>query len=292
LLRLIDALIFGLTLGGTYALVALGLNLQYGVARILNLAYGEMLIAAALGSLLLFTRAGISPIFALLIVVPLAAVLGAALYRGAFLPLVRRARSREALEGDSILSTFGLLFVIQGLMLALFGGNYMSYSYLSVPIEIIGTTVAANRVLALVVAISLGTTLFLILTRTRIGTALRAVAVDPGSAPLVGIDVTRIATLAFALGTALVAVAGVLISMFSTFSATMGVLFTMKALIVVIMGGVGNFVGCVLAALLLGVTESFVSSYVDPGLTLASNYAIFLLVLVFRPKGLFGRAGR
>jgi branched-chain amino acid transport system permease protein len=292
LLRLIDALIFGLTLGGTYALVALGLNLQYGVARILNLAYGEMLIAAALGSLLLFTRAGISPILALLIVVPVAAVLGAVFYRGAFLPLVRRARSREALEGDSILSTFGLLFVIQGLMLALFGGNYLSYSYLSVPIEIFGTTVAANRVLALVVAISLGTGLFLILTRTRIGTALRAVAVDPGSAPLVGIDVTRIATLAFALGTALVAVAGVLISMFSTFSATMGVLFTMKALIVVIMGGVGNFVGCVLAALLLGVTESFVSSYVDPGLTLASNYAIFLLVLVFRPKGLFGRAGR
>jgi len=291
-MRLIDALIFGLTLGGTYALIALGLNLQYGVARILNLAYGEMLIAAALGGLVLFTRAGVSPLVALLLLVPVAAAAGALLYKVAFLPLVRRARSRDALEADSILSTFGLLFVIQGLMLTGFGGNYLSYSFLSIPIEVLGTTVAANRLLALVVALVLGGALFLVLTRTRIGTALRAVAVDPGSAPLVAIDVAKIAMLAFAMGTALVAIAGVLVSMFSTFSATMGVLFTMKALIVVIMGGVGNFVGCVLAALLLGLSESLVSTYVDPGLTLAANYAIFLLVLVFRPSGLFGRAGR
>jgi branched-chain amino acid transport system permease protein len=291
-MRLIDTLIFGLTLGGPYALIALGLNLQYGVARILNLAYGEMLIAAALGGLVLFTQVGISPLFALLLLVPIAAAAGAVLYKVALVPLVRRARSREALEADSILSTFGLLFVVQGLMLALFSGNYLSYSFLSIPIEVLGTTVAANRLLALVVALVLGGALFLILTRTRVGTALRAVAVDPGSAPLVAIDVTKIAMLAFAMGTALVAIAGVLVSMFSTFSATMGVLFTMKALIVVIMGGVGNFVGCVLAALLLGLSESLVSTYVDPGLTLAANYAIFLLVLVFRPSGLFGRAGR
>lgn len=291
-MQLLDALLFGLTLGGTYALVALGLNLQYGVARILNLAYGEMMIAAALGGLVLFTRAGVSPLVSLLLLVPIAAGTGALLYRVAFVPLVRRARSRDALEGDSILSTFGLLFVIQGLMLAIFGGNYMSYSYLSIPIEIFGTTVAANRLLALAVAVVLGALLFLLLTRTRIGTALRAVAVDPASAPLVAIDVTKIAMLAFALGTVLVAVAGVLVSMFSTFSATMGVLFTMKALIVVIMGGVGNLIGCVFAALLLGVSESLVSSYVDPGLTLAANYALFLMVLVFRPSGLFGRPGR
>ena len=173
-MRLIDALIFGLTLGGTYALVALGLNLQYGVARILNLAYGEMMIAAAFGGLVLFTRAGVSPLISLLLLVPIAAGAGALLYRVAFVPLVRRARSRDALEGDSILSTFGLLFVIQGVMLAIFGGNYMSYSYLSIPIGIFGTTVAANRLLALAVALVLGTSLFLLLTRTRIGKIGRA----------------------------------------------------------------------------------------------------------------------
>jgi branched-chain amino acid transport system permease protein len=219
-------------------------------------------------------------------------VVGGALYRWAFLPLVRRAPSRDALEGDSILATFGLLFVVQGVMLAVFGGNYMSYSYLASPVALGPTVVAANRLIAMVAAVVLGGALFWVLKMTRVGTALRGVAVNPDSAPLVGIDVRQFGMWAFALGTGLVAVAGVLTSMFSTFNATMGVLFTMKALIVVIMGGVGNFAGCVAAAFLLGVTESMVSAFIDPGLTLASNYAIFLLVLVFRPAGLFGKGSR
>lgn len=291
-MRLLDTLIFGLTLGGTYALVALGLNLQYGVARILNLAYGEMLIAASFIGLLLFTRLGVSPLLAAVAVLPLALIFGALLYRVAFVPLVKRAPNRDALEGDTILSTFGLLFFLQGVMLACFGGDYQSYSYLATPVEIGSTIVAANRLIAMVVALVLGGLLFWVLSSTRIGTALRAVAVNPDSAPLVGINVRNIGMLAFALGTALVSVAGVLSSMFSTFSATMGVMFTMKALIVIIMGGVGNFAGCVVAALLLGVSESLVSTFIDPGLTLAANYALFLIVLVFKPAGLFGRSGR
>jgi branched-chain amino acid transport system permease protein len=290
--RALDALVFGLTLGGAYALVALGLNLQYGVARILNLAYGEMTIAAAFAGLFLFTGAGVSPLLTAVAAIPVALLAGAVLYRIAFEPLVRRAPSRDALEGDAILSTFGLLFLIQGIMLALFGGDYRSYSYLAVPVEIGSTVVAANRLAATAAALALGGLLFWLLKATRVGTALRAVAVDPDSAPLVGIDVRRAAMWAFGLGTAMVAVAGVLTSMFSTFSATMGVLFTMKALIVVIMGGIGNFAGCVAAALLLGLVESFVSTFVDPGLTLASNYVIFLAVLIFKPAGLFGRAAR
>jgi branched-chain amino acid transport system permease protein len=291
-MRFLDALIFGLTLGGTYALVALGLNLQYGVARILNLAYGDMMIAAAFAGLLLFTGLGMSPLLSAVAIIPVALLLGALLYRVAFVPLVKRAPNRDALEGDTILSTFGLLFLIQGVMLAMFGGNYQSYSFLASAVEIGPTIVAANRLVAMAVALVLGGLLFWMLKSTRIGTALRAVAVNPDSAPLVGVDVRRIGMWAFALGTVLVFVAGVLTSMFSTFSATMGVLFTMKALIVVIMGGVGNFAGCVAAAVLLGVTESMVSTFIDPGLTLASNYAIFLVVLVFRPNGLFGRSSR
>lgn len=291
-MRLLDALIFGLTLGGTYALVALGLNLQYGVARILNLAYGEMTIAAAFVGLLMFTRLGVSPLLSAVAILPVSLVLGALLYRAAFAPLVKRAPDRDALEGDTILSTFGLLFLMQGAMLALFGGNYLSYSYLATPVQVGSTIVAANRLIAMVVALILGGLLFWMLKTTRIGTALRGVAVNPDCAPLVGIDVNRIAMWAFALGAAMVAVSGVLISMYSTLSATMGVLFTMKALIVIIMGGIGNFAGCVAAALLLGLTESMVSTFLDPGLTLAANYAIFLMVLVFKPAGLFGRSGR
>jgi branched-chain amino acid transport system permease protein len=291
-MRLLDALIFGLTLGGTYALVALGLNLQYGVARILNLAYGEMMIAAAFIALLLFNHFGVSPLITAVAIFPVALGLGAALYRLAFVPLVQRAPNRDALEGDTILSTFGLLFLLQGIMLAVFGGNYASYSYLATAVHIGPSIVAANRVLAMVVALVIGALLFWVLKTTRVGTAIRAIAVSPESAPLVGIDVRRLSMWAFGAGVAMVAVAGVLTSMFSTFNATFGVLFTMKALIVIIMGGVGNFAGCVAAALLLGITESMVSIFVDPGLTLASNYAIFLLVLIFKPDGLFGKGGR
>jgi branched-chain amino acid transport system permease protein len=266
---LIDALIASLTLGGMYALVALGLNLQYGVARIMNLSYGDLLIAAAVLAWALVSKQMLSPFLAMALILPLAAIVGLGIYRIVLMPLVRRAPNREALEADSLLATFGLLFVVQGVMLAAVGGGYLSYSFLSV-----------------------GLGLYLMLTRTRIGTAIRALAVDPVSAQLVGVDVKKLAGLAFALGAMLVALAGVLISTFLTFSATMGVVFTMKALIIVIMGGVGNLPGGILAAFMLGAVESFVAIYGDPQLTLASNYALFLAVLLFRPNGLFGRASR
>jgi branched-chain amino acid transport system permease protein len=185
-----------------------------------------------------------------------------------------------------------MLFVIQGIMLVMFGGAYFSYSFLAVPVTIAGATVAANRLLALAFAAVIGLALYLYLTRTRLGTAVRAVAVDPQSAPLVAIDVRATAALAFAFGGALVAAGGVLVSMFLTFNANIGVVFTMKALIVVIMGGVGNLLGCLVAGLILGLAETFVATFVDPGLTLATTYAIFLIILLVRPQGLFGTASR
>jgi len=275
-----------------YALVALGLNLQYGVARIMNLSYGEIVIAAAIVAWAAFGGIGLSPLLTLLMVLPLSGLLGWLIYRLLLTPLVRRSPSREALEADSLLGTFGLLFVIQGVMLVMVGGSYLSYSFLASPVNIVSSMVAANRLLALGVAVALGLAVWFMLTRTRLGTAIRAVAVDPVSAQLVAIDVKRMAMFAFALGSMLAAVAGVLISMFLTFSATMGVVFTMKSLIVVIMGGIGNIPGAVVAALMLGLVESYVATFVDPGLTLAANYALFLAVLLFKPTGLFGRGGR
>jgi branched-chain amino acid transport system permease protein len=146
-----------------------------------------------------------------------------------------------------------------------------------------------NRLIALLFAAAIGGLIYLALTRTRGGTALRAVAADPVAAELVAIDVGKASAFAFALGGALVAAGGVLISMFLTFNAAMGVVFTMKALIVVIMGGIGNLAGTLAAGLLLGVAETLVARLVDPGLTLAVNYALFLAVLLLRPTGLFGR---
>jgi len=286
---LIDILISGLILGGMYALVAMGLTLQYGVARILNLAYGEVLIASAFATYVLYTGFAISPLLGLLIVLPLAFAANWLIYRVMLTPLVKRARNRVTLEIDSILATFGLLFVLQGIAFVVFGGQYYSYSYLSVPLHLGGSIVSVNRLLALGFAAALGIALYLALTRTRSGTAIRAVAVDPTSAQLVAINVRRVAGFAFALGGAMCAAGGVLTSMFLTFNAAMGVVFTMKALIVVIMGGVGNLLGALLAGLLLGLIETFVARLVDPGLTLAANFALFLAVLLIRPQGLLGR---
>lgn len=287
---LVSTIVLGLVLGGTYALVALGLTLQYGIARIMNLAYGEIVIAASFAALLLFTGLGLSPVLALAVVVPAGFALGWAIYAVMLRPLVGRARTRGALETDSILVTFGLLFVIQGIMLVAFGGDFAGYAYLDTGVVVLGTTVAANRLLAFVLAVAIGGGLYLLITGTRRGVAMRAVAHRPETAPLVGIDVDRTARLAFAVGGALAAAGGVVVSMYQTFSATAGVAFTMKALIVVIMGGVGNLLGALAAGLALGLAETFVAAYVDPGLTLAATYGLFLAALLWRPSGLFGRA--
>ncbi|WP_245428827.1 branched-chain amino acid ABC transporter permease [Rhodoplanes elegans] len=289
---LVDILLSGLILGGMYALVAMGLTLQYGVARILNLAYGEVMVAAAFLAYVLFTGAAIVPLVGLVVVLPLAFAANWLVYRVMLVPLVRRAKNRAALETDSILATFGLLFVLQGIAFVIFGGQYYGYAFLSTPVSLFGATVAVNRLVALGFAAVLAIGLYLLLTRTRTGTAIRAVAVDPTAARLVAIDVDRIAALAFAAGGALCAAGGVLVSMFLTFNAAMGVLFTMKALIVVIMGGVGNLLGALAAGLLLGLIETAVARLVDPGLTLAANYALFLAVLLVRPTGLFGKVAR
>jgi branched-chain amino acid transport system permease protein len=285
-----NILVTGILLSGTYALIALGLTLQYGVARIMNLSNGETLVAACFVAFWLFTAHSINPLVGLAIVAPAAFVINYAIYRFALAPLVRRAKTRGQLESDSILATFGLLFLLQGLMILAFGGEYRSYAFLAQPFEILGNSYGLNRVIAFAAAAVIAAALWFFLYRTRQGTAMRAVAVDPRAANLVAIDVARTAAIAFALGGALTACGGALVSTFYTFNASMGVVFTMKALIIVIMGGVGDVRGAVLAAVILGISETLVASLVDPGLTLAATYMLFILVLLFRPQGLFGRA--
>jgi branched-chain amino acid transport system permease protein len=287
---LIDIVLAGVVLGGMYALVAMGLTLQYGVARIMNLSHGESIIAAAFGALSGFSVLAISPLAGLLIAIPAGFAINWIIYQVAMIPLVRRARNRGMLEVDSILATFGLLFIVQGVMLVVFGGQFNTMNYLSIPVNVLGHNIALNRIIALLFAVFIGSLLYLALMRTRYGTAIRAVAVDPVAAQLVAIDVRKTSAFAFALGGALAAAGGVLIAMFTTFTATMGVVFTMKALIVVIMGGVGNIAGALVAGLMLGLAETAVARLVDPGLTIAVTYALFLAVLLWRPTGLFGRA--
>ncbi|MEP3114427.1 branched-chain amino acid ABC transporter permease [Nisaea sp.] len=283
-----DVVISGLLLGGAYALVAMGLNLQYGVARIMNLANGEILILGGLAAFWAFVSFGLSPLLTLVIVAPLAFFGSWAMYRLLLRPLVRRAKSRGQLEVDSILATFGISFFLVGVMVSL-RAEYFTYSFLATPVHMLGTTVAANRLVAALIAAAIGGALYVWLNRSRPGMAVRAVAVSQEAAGLVGINVDRISAFAFALGGAVTALGGCLISTFVTLDASSGVIFTMKALIIVIMGGVGDIRGAIIAALILGIVETAVASIIDPGLTLVAAYAIFLAVLLFRPQGLFGQ---
>ncbi|MFN3146407.1 MAG: branched-chain amino acid ABC transporter permease [Paracoccaceae bacterium] len=284
-----DIFLTGLLLGGTYALIAMGLNLQYGVARIMNLANGEMLVAGGFCAFWFYTAGQVSPFLTVAIVAPLAFAANWLIYQVMLRPLVKRAKTRGQLESDSILATFGLSFVAVGLMLAVFGGDYFNYSYLSRPVTFAGENYGLNRVAAFCGAVVICGLLYLWLNQSRAGLSMRAIATAPASARLVGISVGHLAAIAFALGGAVTATGGALISTFLTLDASTGVMFTLKALIIVIMGGVGDVRGTIVAALLLGVVETLVASLIDPGLTLAAAYTLFILILLFRPQGLFGR---
>jgi branched-chain amino acid transport system permease protein len=287
-MSLIEIVLGGVILGGLYALIAIGFNLQYGVARIVNLAYGEFLMTAAFAAFWMYTLWQVSPILGMALSVPATFAANWLIYRLLMLPLVRRGRTREQLEGETILATFGLLFVLRGLATLAFSANNRFYDYLGSPVDIFGFTFAANRVLAFGFACVLGVAIWLVITRTRYGQAVRALAIDPVGAQLTGVNITRMSALAFASGGALVAAAGTLISTFLSFNPAIGVEFTMKALVVVIMGGVGNMMGSLLAGLMLGIAEALCTYYIDSGLTLAVAYALFLIVLVIRPRGLLG----
>lgn len=286
---ILTTLILGTVLGGTYALLALGLTLQYGIARIMNLAYGEVTLLASFLIVAGFTGYGLSPLLSMGLVAPVGYGLGWLLYTIMMRPLVERSGASGRLEVDSILATFGLGFLLQGGLLLAFGANFTSISYLEQGVNVLGVSVALNRLIAFGICVLAGGTLVLALAKTRWGLVMRAVALSPGSAPLVGIDTNRVARAGFALGTALACVGGASLAMYQTFSAASGVVFTMKALIIVIMGGVGNVAGALLAGLGLGLVETFVATAIDPGLTLAATFAIFIAVLLWRPQGLFGR---
>ena len=286
---LFEVFLGGLLLGGTYGLIALGLNLQYGVARILNLSYGEFFMGGAMTAFFTVFLWKLNPLLSLFISVPIAFALNWLIYQYLMMPLIRRAPDQDALDADVVLVTFGLFFVFQGLALVNWSGELRGYSFLSIGVPVFGATIAANRLLAFLGACVLAFALFMVLRHTRFGSALRAITIDPVAASLVGVDVRKFSALAFAAGGALAAVSGVLVSTFISFTAAIGVEYTLKALIVVIMAGVGRVTGTLAAGLVLGVVESVGGYLLDPALTIAINFGLFMLVLLWRPTGLFTR---
>ena len=173
-----DILISGLLLSGTYALVAMGLNLQYGVARIMNLANGEVLVLGALAAFWLYTTSQVSPLLTVIVVVPVAFAGNWLVYRFILIPLVRRSKTQGHLEVDSILATFGMSFIIIGIMVSIEGG-FFAYSYLAEPVLIMGSTMSLNRLVAFAVAVLIGAALYLWLNNTRQGPPKECVDLIP-----------------------------------------------------------------------------------------------------------------
>jgi branched-chain amino acid transport system permease protein len=289
---LLDLLLGGLVIGGIYALIAIGLNLQYGVARVLNLAYGEFLMLAAYLAFFGFSQFQSPPLLTALIGAPLAFGLSWLLFLYVLHPLLKRTSDQGKREVDSILSTFGLFFLLQGAALLAWTGTDRAYSYLSIPVHVFGAVITANRLVVLVAALVLSAAAFALLRYTKVGRAMRAITAGPHTAPLVGIDVVRYSAIAFAAGGTLAAVAGILLSSFIGISPTIGAAFTIKALIVVVMGGIGHVMGGFVAALILGLAETSAVLFLDSGLVTIVNFAIFSAVLLWRPQGLFGGSNR
>jgi branched-subunit amino acid ABC-type transport system permease component len=287
-MMLLDFLLAGLVIGGIYALIAIGLNLQYGVARVLNLAYGEFLMLGGYGAFWAFTLLGAPPLLTMLAGAPLAFALSWLLFRYVLHPLLRRTADQGKREVDSILSTFGLLFLLQGVALVAWSGTDRAYSYLSLPLDIFGAVIGANRLIVLLAALASSGAVYAFLRYSAIGRAMRAIAVNPGTAPLVGIDVAQYSAIAFATGGALAAAAGILLSSFVSVSPTMGAAYTLNALIVVVMGGIGNVAGGLVAALILGMAQTLAAQLGQSGLGTIITFAIFSIVLLWRPQGLFG----
>ncbi len=286
---LVDIVGAGLMTGGIYALVALGLNLQYGLMRVLNVAHGEFLMIGAYLTYSLHTAWGVHPLLTLLITGPAAFVAGLVLHRLLYARLVAGSESREALESRSLLLSFGLLFVLQNAALLLWSADLKGYSYLSTPFHVLGTVFPANRLVAACVALGLSVGFYLVLQRSLMGKAVRALMQEPEGAQLVGINISRLHGLCFGIGIAMSAVTGSLVSMLFELTPFMGLPYTVTALVVVILGGLGNVMGSLLGGLLLGLVETASVYLVASDIRIIASYAVLSLILVLKPSGLFGR---
>ncbi|HEV8638324.1 MAG TPA: branched-chain amino acid ABC transporter permease [Chloroflexota bacterium] len=281
-LVLAQVAVSGLLLGGVYALFAAGLNVIFGVMRVINLAHGELMMLGAYGTFWLFTLYGVNPLVSLLVTVPAVAALGLLLQRF----VIARTVGQPLLS--SLLLTFGLSTFFMGVALNLWTADFRSVAWLSGSVALgpLAFSMARTIGFVLALAITLGTYFFLRATRT--GKAVRATAQQPEVAAVCGIDVARIRLITFALGAGMAAAAGSLISMMYAISPEMGRTFISKAFAIIVLGGLGSFIGSFVGAIALGEAEAFTALVADAQVAEAVAYVVLVAVLILRPSGLFG----
>jgi branched-chain amino acid transport system permease protein len=282
----LNILISGILLGGIYSLVSIGLNLIFGVVRIVNFAQGEFVMLAMYATYFCTTHLGINPYLAVFLVAPLMFVFGLIVQRSVLQPLQNEPMMQ-------IFATFGLLILFENSVLALTRGEGYSLSgaYSSVTISLFGLRASGVRVVVFLAATGIALGLMLFLQRTMPGKTIRAVIQDRQAARLMGINVERTYLLTFGLGAALAGVAGALLAPIYTLSPYIGGNFILAAFAVVVLGGLGSVPGAYIGGLIVGVIESLAGYYIDPALKQAIWFVIFVAVLVIRPSGLMGQIG-
>ena len=281
-------LINGILFGTMYGIAAIGLSLIFGTMRIIFLAQGTVIVFLSYICWVFFTSLGIDPYLSLAIIVPLAIALGIGFYYGMF-----RNAAASGDENVSLLIAVGLMYLLENIMTVVWGpsAHTVLMSYRGVVFHPFGLVVRLTAIIALVLAILATIIVWLFLKRTRIGTAVRAAAEDMVSTTLLGINPNWVNAVAFAIGIGMTGVAGVSFATVYSFDPLFGFTFSLKALIALTLGGVGNIFGALAGGITLGVIESFSSYYLGSGWTEGVSFAVFLLVLAFMPQGLFGARG-
>ena len=283
----VDIIITGLLLGGLFALVSVGFSLQYGVGRVLNVSHGEFIMIGAFVTFWLFSSHGVNPLLSILVTAPLTIVLGWALHATLFRRLMAKAPSVDIFEGQSMLASFGLLYIVQNIARIIWGSQTYNITFLQ-------TTVGGrlqiplNRLVAFGVVVVIGVLLFWFLARTRLGKAIRASGQDSTTAGLMGVNIHNVLAICFGIGLGLAGIAGSLMSTVLAISTSMGLQYTVIAMIVVVLGGLGSISGAVIGGVILGVVSQLVT-YFYPTMSFIAYYIIFILLLLARPKGIMGK---
>jgi branched-chain amino acid transport system permease protein len=273
-------------LGGVYVLVGIGLSIIFGVMRVINFAHGDLLMVGMYVTWLAFKHLGIDPYLSLFITIPTLFLLGA-LLQASFIN-----RILDDLAQNQILLTIGLGLIMRNTMMLLFTSDYqiLTTGYSSSSVNIGGVSVSQPLFCSFLVTAGLTAMLFWFLTKTDIGQAIRATAQDRSAAQLMGINVKQMSVLAFGIGSALAGAAGALVAPVYYIFPDVGGGFTLKAFVVVVLGGMGSIVGAVLGGLIVGVTESLAAAYVSSGLKELVVFVLFLAILLVKPAGLLGRS--
>lgn len=279
----------GLITGGIYALVALGLNLQYGLMRILNIAHGEFLMVGAYLTWMAQTSLGLSPLWLVPVSFGLMMALGLVIHGLCFRRLSATSANLDIFEARGLMVAFGLMFLVQNFASYMWGGDLRGYDYLTDPVKFGEAQFAGNKLLVFGLALLFSGALIVLLRYTLLGKGVRALMQSPVGAQLVGIDTQRLHPLMFGIGLGLSGVAGCLLSMAYTITPSMGEPYTVTALIVITLGGFGSMSGALAGGLLLGVIEALGMHFSNPSLKALLSYSVFIGVLLLRPRGLFAK---